>query len=609
MCGICGFAGKCKSPPSEFSAILQSMTDQLQHRGPDSAGFFSQPEINLGIRRLRVIDLQTGEQPISTEDGTLQIILNGEIYNFQSLRADLEKKGHRFHTQSDTEVVLYAYQEFGVECVTHLRGMFAFAIWDSKRQRLFLARDRVGKKPLYYTHIAGQLIFASELKSLLQHPATPRAINPTAVDMYLTSGYIPAPYTILKNVYKLSPAHWLTYEIETDHLALQPYWQLDYTPKTSLSIQDTALELRHLLTEAVRLREISDVPLGAMLSGGIDSTIIVGLMSENARVKTFSIGFAEAAYNELPYARQVATQFQTDHHELIVTPPSADDLSDIAWYLDEPMADVSAIPTYYLARLARQNVTVALNGDGGDESFAGYKRYQAVMAYQRIPTWTRQLIEPALAKIPPRQNFRHPIERARRAIQLSQQPLVQQFAYWLTLFDENSRQRLYTPAFAEQIDIHDASEANLPSGKLDWMMAHDIQHYLPGDLLVKMDRMTMAYSLEARSPFLDHKVMEFAARLPENFKMRHLTGKHILKLAYQDLLPPTIQKRPKQGFAVPIEAWLNGELKSTAQAVIEMTKQRGWFQPHEIEQLSGKRLYALIVLELWLQRFSSILDL
>lgn len=608
MCGICGFAGKCKSPPSEFSAILQAMTDQLKHRGPDSTGFFSQPEINLGIRRLRVIDLQTGEQPISSEDGSLQIILNGEIYNFQSLRADLEKKGHRFHTQSDTEVILHAYQEFGVECVTHLRGMFAFAIWDSTHQRLFLARDRVGKKPLYYTHVAGQLIFASELKSLLRHPATPREINPAAVDMYLTSGYIPAPHTIVKNVYKLPPAHWLTYEIETDHLTLQAYWQLDYTPKTSLSIQDAALELRRLLTEAVRLREISDVPLGAMLSGGLDSTIIVGLMSENATqpVKTFSIGFEEAAYNELPYARQVATQFQTDHHELIVTPPSADNLSAIARYLDEPMADVSAIPTYYLARLARQNVTVALNGDGGDESFAGYKRYQAVMAYQRIPTWAHHLIKPALAKIPPCQNFRHPIERARRAIKLSQQSLSQQFAHWMTLYDENSRQRLYTPAFA---NIHAASETNLPSGKLDWMMAYDIQHYLPGDLLVKMDRMTMAHSLEARSPFLDHKVMEFAARLPENFKMRNLAGKHILKLACQDLLPFEIQKRPKQGFDVPIEAWLNGELKSTTQAVIEMTKQRGWFQPHEIDQLSGKRLYALIILELWLQRFSGLLEL
>ena len=621
MCGICGKLVLRDSSPPVSREQLESMAGVLYHRGPDSDGYYTNGSIGLGFRRLSIIDLFTGDQPMANEDESIWIIFNGEVYNFQELRPRLEAVGHRFRSRTDTETVIHAYEQYGVDCVQHLRGMFAFAIWD-KGRRLFLARDRLGKKPVYYYHGGDTFVFASELKALLQAPEVPREIDAQAVDEYLTWGYIPAPRAILKGVHKLPPAHWLTVEADTGRLHIERYWEPAYIPKLTLSLDEAAEQLRELLTEAVRLRLISDVPLGALLSGGVDSSIVVGLMAElsDQSVKTFSIGFEEQSHNELPYARQVAQRFSTDHHEFIVRPNAAEVLPRLVWYLDEPMADSSALPTYYVAQMARQYVKVVLNGDGGDEAFAGYNSYAAVLAYQRygaLPRWLREgVIEAALCMLPANQSFDHPLQRVCRLVAHSKLKLPQQFACWGTVFDAPSRQALLTPEFAAQVPASEplyVSENSL--GTLDWMLRTDRLNYLPGDLLVKMDRMTMGHSLEARSPFLDHKVVESAARLPEEYKRRGRTAKFLLRHACADLLPPDVRRRPKQGFGVPIGRWFRRELRELAQEMLlgPQARQRGFFQVASIKSLldnhqegreeHSARLWSLLVLELWQRQF------
>ena len=617
MCGICGYAST-KSPLAP--AIIRRMADALQHRGPDSDGFLEEANIVLGFRRLSIIDLSTGDQPISNENGSINVIFNGEIYNFQEVRDRLLAAGHNFRTKSDTETIVHAYEEYGVECVQYFRGMFAFALWDQNQRRLFIARDRLGKKPLYYHHQPNCFVFGSELKSLLQHPAVPHELNLDAVASYLGLKYIQAPLSILQHVHKLPPGCWLLYDQDADQVTVQPYWKLTYTPKTSISFEDASHELRRLLSEAVRLRMISDVPLGALLSGGVDSSVVVGLMAESSTqpIKTFSIGFEEEQFNELPYAREVAQRFSTDHHEMIVRADAANVMQELVWYMDEPMADVSAIPSFYVAKMARQHVTVVLNGDGGDETFAGYKSYKAILTYTSygaLPVWMRRgVIEPLLALAPGNAKGNHPLPRMRRLVTQSQQPLDAQFLRWITLFEPAQRATLLNHQTTSTIPMYTSGEASI--GSLDWMMYHDIKNYLPGDLLVKMDRMTMANSLEARSPLLDHEVMQFVAQLPESYKLNNGVTKRILKDACQDLLPKSIVSRSKQGFGVPIDNWLRQKgLREVATDLLfsESIRQQGLFNQSELRRLwdehqqgrsnFGHHLWALMMLELWQQQY------
>ncbi len=625
MCGICGLIDLRAGMNSDVVEGVRKMAGALVHRGPDDDGFFHRDRVALGFRRLSIIDLDTGSQPISNETGTIQVVFNGEIYNFLELRHALEAKGHIFRTRTDTETIVHAYEEYGESCVEHFFGMFAIALWDDGRRRLFLARDRLGKKPLYYFHKERRFAFASELKALLQSPHVPRNIDPAAIEQYLAWGYIPAPGSMLRDIYKLSPGHWLTFDIEKQCLRVQSYWSPNYLPKSRIGIKDAAVELRRLLSAAVRRRLVSDVPLGALLSGGVDSSIVVGLMAEHSPqpVKTFSIGFEEDEFNELPYARRIAQQLGTDHHEMVVRPQAAEILPELVWYLDEPMADDSALPSYYVSKMAREHVTVVLNGDGGDEVFAGYNSYKAVMAYRRyrsLPVWVRRgLIETMLRALPAGHNGKHLLARARRLVTQSAQPLENQFLRWMTLYDEQLRRSFYTCEFSKQLmrisRFPESCHRDPGLGPLDWMLRHDTLNYLPGDLLVKMDRMTMAHSLEARSPLLDHEVVQYAAQLPECYKYRGITSKRILKIACQDILPTGIASRPKHGFSVPVDRWLRRDLKSTAADILfsRSFRERGQFDTKQVSHLweqhqSGKevhgdRLWALLVLELWQRQF------
>lgn len=625
MCGICGILDLDAPAQSE---VVRAMASQLTHRGPDADGFFFKGPVGLGFRRLSIIDLNTGHQPMTNETGSIQVVFNGEIYNFRQLRRSLEAKGHTFQTQSDTETIVHAYEEHGERCVDHFRGMFAIAVWDAERRRLFLARDRLGKKPLYYYKDDHRFVFASELKALLRCPQVPRQVNPAAVEHYLRDGYIAAPGSILNNVFKLPPAHWLTFDLETRGMRVCSYWTPQYSPKSAASFEDTAAELRQLLSEAVKLRLISDVPLGGLLSGGVDSSIVVGLMAEHSSrpVKTFSIGFEEDGFNELPYAREVARRFGTEHHELIVRPQAVEVLPDLVWHLDEPMADASALPSYYVAQMARRHVTVVLNGDGGDESFAGYNTHGAVMAYQRyqsIPGWARRgLIEVLLKAVPSGLSTDHPLSRARRLVAQSTQSLENQYSRWMTLCLAETRNALYSDNFAKllrsQVFERNGHNDHHQLGSLDWMLRSDTLNYLPGDLLVKMDRMTMAHSLEARSPLLDQEVVQFAATLPEAYKRKGRLGKRILKAAFRNFLPPTLLGRPKHGFSVPVDRWLRNGLKSMAADIVlgRCARERGLFSPatvlslwnehQEGRQNHGHQLWALMVMELWQRQFLDV---
>ncbi|MCD5398006.1 asparagine synthase (glutamine-hydrolyzing) [candidate division NPL-UPA2 bacterium] len=634
MCGICGIVNFKGKPINR--EVLGRMGEVLRHRGPDDEGMYvsnsklktqnSKLNIGLGHRRLSVIDLDTGHQPMSNEDGTVWIVFNGEIYNFQDLRLDLEKKGYRFFTRSDTEVIIHLYEEYGTDCLKFLRGMFALAIWDERKGRLFLARDRVGQKPLCYIEHKGQFIFASELKSILQVPRIPREINLEAMHHYLTYQYVPAPLTMFQGIKKLPPAHFLIWE--KGQVRIERYWKLSFQPGMIKSEDDCREGVRTLFEEAVKLRLVSDVPLGAFLSGGVDSTAVVGMMSRlsNRPVKTFSIGFEEKAYNELEFARLAAKYFKTEHHEFIIKPEALKILPKLIWHYNEPFADSSAIPTYYVAEKTREYVTVALSGDGGDESFAGYPRYRAVKLaeyYQRLPVWLREkLIRKWAEKLPPSfeaKTFRRRLKRFLGAISL---PPERRYARWVSFFDERMKEELYSSrmkkatkgidSFAYLENVYEEADG---SDFLAKTLYVDMKTYLPDDLLVKVDIATMAHSLEARSPFLDHKLMEFAASIPSHLKLKGLTGKYILKKSLRDLLPPPIRRRSKMGFGVPISHWFRNELKDYLSQVLlsEGSLKRGYFQEGYIRRLlnehcqgshdHGNCLWALLNLELWQQMF------
>jgi asparagine synthase (glutamine-hydrolysing) len=612
------------------------MCKTMRHRGPDDEGYYLNGRLGLGQRRLSIIDLVSGQQPLSNENGTIWVTFNGEIYNFQELRDQLQQLGHRFVTHSDTEVIVHAYEQYGAECVKRFRGMFAFALWDEGEQSLLLARDRIGKKPLFYSEVANQFVFASELQALMAYPAIGREPEPTAIDDYLTYGYIPAPKTAFKGVYKLEPGHYLIVKMTASGSGFEkcgpkPYWQLEYMPKLNISEAEAAAELLQMLQEAVKLRLIADVPVGALLSGGTDSGIVVALMSQlcDQPVKTFSIGFVERDFNELPHARRVAQMYGTDHHEFIVRPQALEVLPHLVRHYGEPFADSSASPTYYVAKLTRQHVKVALNGDGGDECFAGYERYLGgILAdrYQLLPgSVRRRVIEPLVSLIPESLPQQNRLRQTKHLLQVAGQPFAHRYLQWITYFRPEQKRELYTPEFWNQLAgyegqmwlLHQLITCHDGLDRLDAMLATDVQSYLPYDLLVKMDIATMANSLEARSPFLDHKVMEFCAKLPCSYKLRGTTLKYLLKKVGKDLLPPENMARRKMGFGVPVGKWMRSELRLMIEEMLLTSTAcvRNYFQSEPLcqlvyshlngEQDNSYRLWALLCLELWHQEFIS----
>jgi asparagine synthase (glutamine-hydrolysing) len=620
MCGIVGQVRPIDQPVRR--ELLERMCAGLEHRGPDSRGIFCDGRAGLGIQRLRVVDLATGDQPIYNEDRTIAVVLNGEIYNFQQLRADLVRRGHRFTTQGDTEVIVHLYEEHGVDCVRHLHGMFAFALWDDRRQQLMIARDRVGKKPMHYALRDGTLSFASELGALLADEEIPRDVDPEAIDCYLAYGYVPYPLSAFRAVRKLPPAHTLVLRDGQAHL--QRYWQLDYGNKLEgVSQEELCERIRDALRKATRRRLIADVPLGAFLSGGIDSSAVVAAMAEasSGPVRTFSIGFEHQRFDELPHARRIAQQFGTEHEEFIVRPDAIAVLPKIVRHHGEPFADPSAIPSFYLAEVTRRHVTVALNGDGGDESFGGYTRYVAnrlAARLDRVPAPLRRAAGALGDRLPAGGDVSTALNRARRLARSMALDAPTRYAGYVGLFDASGRAGLYSSEFraacagspADAV-IRGPWQAATGDAVVDVMLETDISTYLVDDLIAKIDIATMAHGLEARSPFLDHELMELAASIPANLKIRGSQKKWILREAMRGWLPDEILDRPKQGFSVPESDWLRTDLAGFAREVLldRSSLDRGYFEPKAVRALmdrhaagadvEARRVWALLVLELW----------
>jgi asparagine synthase (glutamine-hydrolysing) len=624
MCGIVGIVNQ-NSRPAERE-ILEKMNRAILHRGPDEDGFYLHENVGLAMRRLAIIDLAGGQQPIHNPAKTAWIVFNGEIYNFQELRSELEKRGARFYTNSDTEVILHLYDRYGADCVTHLRGMFALAIWDERDQSLFLARDRVGKKPVLYSHQPnGDLIFGSEFQALLEHPAISREVDFEAIHQYLTFSCVPAPLTAFRQIRKLEPGHWLRWkngEIKTER-----YWSPDFSRKIKIDETEAVEETLRILREATKLRLISEVPLGAFLSGGVDSSTIVALMAEASAkpVKTFSIGFEEQDFSELKYARRVAEHVGAEHHEFIVKPDAIEVLPTLVEHYGEPFADSSAIPTFYVSKETRKHVTVALNGDGGDETFAGYERYFAIQMaekYKKIPALLRKsVIEPAAAYLPTSMAQHSRVKSAKNFLAVSSLPKAALYLRWMSAINADLKAELYTENF-KQKTFPDSPAKVLQNwfakangaGSIDAMLLTDTMTYLPNDLLVKVDIASMANSLEARSPFLDHKVIEFAARLPEKIKVRGTETKYLLKKAASRIVPREVLYRRKMGFGIPVGYWLRHEMKDFMFEVLlsEKSFRRGLFEPETVKRLIAEHvaekqnhtypLWTLLMLELWFRQ-------
>ncbi|HEX6469622.1 MAG TPA: asparagine synthase (glutamine-hydrolyzing) [Streptosporangiaceae bacterium] len=602
--------------------LVRRMCEVIVHRGPDGAGFHEDEHAVLGMRRLAIIDVAGGDQPVYNEDATVAAVFNGELYNFPELRADLLRKGHRFTSDGDTECLVHLYEEYGDDLVGRLRGMFAFAVWDRRRGRLLLARDRIGKKPLYWRSHGGSLSFASELKSLLQDPGLPREVDLVALHHYLTYQYVPAPWSILPEVSKLPPGHRLVWQ--DGACEVRRYWRLDCTPR-DCGEDEAAARLRELLLDATRVRMVSDRPLGAFLSGGIDSSAVVAAMARqsSSRVKTFSIGFDARGFDERRYARMLAKRYDTEHHEMVVTPSALAILPTLTWHFDEPFADSSAIPSFYVAQLSRAHVAVVLNGDGGDECFGGYRRYLAMERVRRIPMVSA--LRPRLGGIgsllASRTAARSPLRTLGRAVELLGHPVPRRYARLMSYFTPEQKTALYTDELRARLAgvdsyqiLDDAFAASRAGSDVGRIMDVDANTYLPGDLLVKMDIATMANSVEARSPFLDHHLMEWAAGLPADLKIRSGTTKYLLKKAVADWLPAELIGRPKMGFGVPLAAWLRTELRELSWDVLTdaTARSRGLFRPdavagllrqHEAGRDHAIRLWALIQFELWHRLF------
>jgi asparagine synthase (glutamine-hydrolysing) len=626
LLAVCGIAGKVSAGEPVERALLERMCAAIEHRGPDSRGLYLDDGVGLGIQRLRIIDLATGDQPIFNEDRSVVVVLNGEIYNFVELREELSARGHRFATGADTEVIAHLYEDHGIDCVQHLRGMFAFALWDTARRRLVLARDRLGKKPLFYSTKGGALWFGSETRAILEDPAIDRDVDFDALDAYLHYQYVPHPQSAFRELAKLPPAHVLTWE--DGDVRITPYWRLSYREGDAARTPDEAHELiREKLLEATRLRLRSDVPLGAFLSGGVDSSAVVAAMAMQSAtpVRTFSVGFDVAAYDETAAAREVAELFSTDHTELTVEPRALEILPTLVWHYGEPFADSSAVPSYYLAEATRRHVTVALNGDGGDESFAGYTRYLAGDAVGRVgalPAPLRRALAAAAGVLGPGERESSIRSRADRLGRTAAMSEAERYAATVAYFTERERERMYAPELRAQLSgaatsrlVEDAWAASDARDPLNRLLDVDVQTYLPGDLLVKMDIASMAHALEVRSPLLDHELMELCAGFPGAWKVAGGTTKALFKDALRPWLPSHVLDRPKMGFAVPLDHWFRGPLRrlpgevlldprSLGRGLFRSDYVRGLLADHaEGRRNNGYRIWSLLQLELWFRTF------
>lgn len=624
MCGICGIF-EYEPSCSVTRELVHRMNEAISHRGPDDEGIYIAPGIGLGHRRLSIIDVAGGHQPIANEDGSIHVLLNGEIYNYSELREELLKKGHCFTTHSDTEAIVHLYEEYGTECFARLRGMFAIALWDSQRRELVLARDRVGKKPLFYTAGQGRTLFGSELKALLAAGGLPKEINHQAICDYFSLGYIPAPKTVYRNVRKVSPGHYLV--VSSRGIHEHQYWDVSFAHVEQHSEEEWCEQLRHSLCEATRVRLMSEVPLGAFLSGGVDSSAVVAFMSRLMRqpVTTCSIGFEEEEYNEAQFARQVAKEFHSDHHEQTVRPNAMEVMDKLVWHYDEPFADSSAIPTYYVSKVAREYVTVALGGDGGDENFAGYRRYIFDYYENRtrnyIPAVIRRNVFGPVGRWYPALAWAPRVFRARATFQsLSRSPLEGYFTS-MSYFRPDEKHRLFTSDFRQSLEGYDSIEVfrehynhadtDDPLSKIQYV---DIKTYLPDDILAKVDRASMAVSLEVRAPLLDHQLIELAARMPSALKLRRQIGKYIFKQAMASVLPKGILERKKQGFAIPLARWFRFELKEMAEDALFGEPdgildpgflRKIWNQHQRMQYDRSPHLWAVLMFRKWKEAFNA----
>ena len=646
MCGIAGWINlENKTSQNHSEAILHAMCERMKHRGPDSEGLWLDEQVALGMRRLSIIDLHTGEQPVYSEDRSVVVVMNGELYNFREVRASLEKRGHKFETNTDTEILPHLYEEYGEAMVEHLNGMFAFALWDKRKKKLLIARDRFGEKPLYYGVFEGKLIFASEPKVLLENPSVKTEINTDALRQFLSFDYVPAPASIYKNIYKLPAAHLLT--VENGEVKTRRYWNLTWQKParqqgrkggqngaltdvraSALNFEKAAEDLRELLSDAVRMRLVSDVPLGILLSGGVDSSTVAAFAVRHSieKVKTFSIGFEEDSFDESKFARQVATHLGTEHYEdKLSVERAADLISEIGIWLDEPMSDGSLIPTFLLSRFVRKYVTVALGGDGGDEIFAGYPMYfghKMARVYDLIPRFLRSgLIEPIINNLPVSTKNLSFDYKAKRFVAASKYDVVTRHHSWFGSFTVDQQNDLLSKDVlaTTSSDIYKGAKELLKitdaADEIEQMQFLDMNFYMAEDILTKVDRASMAVSLEVRAPFLDPRVAQFAAGLPLEYKLRGNKGKYILKKAVEPLLPQAILQRPKKGFGIPIADWLKGRLNPLLHDLLapDRLKNQDLFDENFVQRLikehetgaasHHKQLWTLLVFQLWFDNF------
>jgi asparagine synthase (glutamine-hydrolysing) len=622
MCGIVGIAGSAAHPVDD--AVLRSMNDALWHRGPDDDGFFVRDRVGLGMRRLAIIDVAGGRQPMHNEDKSVWAVFNGEIYNHNELREDLQARGHHFYTRSDSETLVHLYEEYGDEGVTRLRGMFAYALWDERRERLFVARDRLGIKPLYYGQHAGRLYVASELRAFGRVPGFPRVLNEASVQRYLAYLYVPGPETIWRDVVELPPAHYLVYE--GGAVTTHRYWDVHYREGQRRSPAEWREQFLAQFRSSVKSHLMSEVPLGAFLSGGIDSSAMVAVMAQESgnRVKTFSIGYeGEGAFqDERAYARIVADRYGTEHREFIVSPDAAQLLPELVDTMEQPFADSSVIPNYYISKLTRQHVTVALSGLGGDEVGGGYQRYLGMLwaeRYGRLPGALRpRWLEAAVGRLPDVRSGRRWIDQAKRFFATARLGPADRYAAMVTTFSPGDRSRLLTPDFQRRAGADDAESlvtrmfgSGAADGVLHAAMRADLDAYLVGDLLTLGDRVSMRHSLEVRVPFLDHPLVELMAEAPAGLKVHGRTKKVLMRQAFRDLLPASILDRRKMGFSIPLALWLRTDLRATMREILAEGEVRrlGYLRHAEVERiaqehLAGRtnhesKLWALINLVCW----------
>jgi asparagine synthase (glutamine-hydrolysing) len=600
------------------------MTDTMVHRGPDDEGFYCSGPVGLGHRRLSIIDLAGGHQPLANEDETVWIVFNGEIYNFGELHDELVRKGHTFKTRSDTEVIVHLYEEEGENCFQRLRGMFAIAIWDARNRKLLLARDRVGKKPLFYFYDGSRIAFASEMKAILEIPGVPREIDPEAVSDYFSFLYVPAPKSIFKNIRKVLPGHYLV--ASRDGIRETQYWDLSFAHSPQLTEQEWCERLLDVYRESVRIRLMSEVPLGAFLSGGVDSSSVVALMAGlvGKQVTTCSIGFEEEEFNEIDYAREVASRFKTNHHERMVRADAVEIVEDLVWHYDEPFADSSAVPTYYVSKAARESVTVALSGDGGDENFAGYRRYyfdkRENMIRGLLPATVRKPVFGTLASLYPKADWAPRIFRGKATFQNLARSPIEAYFRSVSAVHAELKERILHGDLCRQLGGYDSldvlryyyerADTKDPLSRIQYV---DIKTYLTDDILVKVDRASMANSLEVRAPILDHKFMELAATMPSSMKLQGTNGKYIFKKALERMLPASVLYRRKMGFGVPLAHWFRNDLKDLAHSVIldrsddpfldQATVKHVWQEHQSGLRDRSTELWTLLMFKLWERQF------